>query len=222
MDRVNLSHKRGWLDRPAAESLAKLDKIKGSPVDVNSAGRTYAEQKKLWDLYYYPNGAVRPASQRPSWLFFPAKPGTSIHEKGRSIDTNDIAWLEKHGRDYGWVRELPKSDPVHFNYYPARDKHLSKAPAKKKDPLVTVKLIGTIGEVRGLQKMLRPWGYTGKIDNLWGPGSQTAMKKFLSAKYKGSVAHWLRSRWGYVGDDRLGPKMKEALRRVNSANDKVF
>lgn len=85
-------------------------------------------------------------------------------------------------------------------------------------PIVNIANIAVIGDVRGLQKIAAKNGYKGKIDNQWGGGSQAGLQNFLNAAYGGSISNWLRKRWGYVGDDRLGPVMIAALRRANAAN----
>jgi peptidoglycan hydrolase-like protein with peptidoglycan-binding domain len=89
-------------------------------------------------------------------------------------------------------------------------------------PKVSIANVSRIGDVRGLQKIARLGGYRGAIDNKWGPGSQSGFALWLrSAGYK-SVSDWLRKRWGYVGDDTLGPKMTAALRRANTENFKAL
>lgn len=107
----------------------------------------------------------------------------------------------------------PKSDAKGF---PVKPKPKPKPPAGY--PKVTIANISRIGDVRGLQKIARLGGYRGGIDNKWGPGSQSGFALWLrNAGYK-SVSDWLRKRWGYVGDDYLGPNMTAALRRANTQN----
>lgn len=78
--------------------------------------------------------------------------------------------------------------------------------------------IARIGDVQGLQKIAQLNGYTGHIDNAWGPGSKAGFKKFIDRNYGGSITRWLRERWGYVGNDQLGPVMIAALQRANARN----
>lgn len=195
---ANLSGGRGWLNDNAAASVHRLDAQKGSRLDVNSAGRTRAEQQSLWNLYYYPNGTVRPASQRPSWLFRPAAPGTSPHEAGNAIDTDDISWMLANGGAHGWSRPLPGSDPVHFVYNPNNDQHrdsgagFSQGVQNEQNWLNVARGAGLVADgIRGpktveaykaYQTFLREnYGYTGAIDGIWGPGTQDAHAKFYEA-----------------------------------------
>lgn len=53
----------------------------------------------------------------------------------------------------------------------------------------------------GLQKVARLNGYTGALDQNFGAGSMAGFAAFL------------RERWGYVGNDTLGPKMWRAIQR---------
>lgn len=123
------------------------------------------------------------------------------------------AWQSRNGlvADGIWG---PKSDAKGFP--PA--KPAPKPAPKPAYPKVTVANISRIGDVRGLQKIARLGGYRGPIDNKWGPGSQSGFATWLRAAGYRSVADWLRRRWGYVGDDYLGPNMTAALRRANTQN----
>lgn len=91
-----------------------------------------------------------------------------------------------------------------------------------------------ISDVRGLQKIARLNGGVTAIDNKWGPQSAKGFAAFLRRKYGYSgndvlgpimwraIARWLRSRWGYVGNDIPGPNMRAALKRANDANYKAL
>ena len=88
----------------------------------------------------------------------------------------------------------------------------------------------------GIQKMLRAlYGYTSAIDNTPGAGTWKAMQAFLRYYgYEGPIdgkpgsgtlaafARWLRSKWGYIGNDVPGPVMKAAFARASAANGKVY
>ena len=82
---------------------------------------------------------------------------------------------------------------------------------------VTLDDIASIGDVRGLQKIARLY-LPQTVDNKWGPNSKTGLQRFLNANYGGSLTTWLRSKWGYVGNEQFGPQMKAALQRANAAN----
>jgi murein DD-endopeptidase MepM/ murein hydrolase activator NlpD len=88
-------------------------------------------------------------------------------------------------------------------------------------PVVTPALMGRIGNVQGLQKIAKLGGYTGKIDNRWGPGSTNGFSVWISRNY-GTIDNWLRRKWGYSGDNRIGPNMIAALQRANAANLKAL
>lgn len=107
MERVSLGHNRGWLDRPAVESVKRIDYQIGRPLDVNSAGRTYAEQQQKWNEWKAGTGA-------PANL-----PGTSVHEKGLALDSDDrfLALMTRNG----WWRPYAH-EPWHFEYLERNDK----------------------------------------------------------------------------------------------------
>src|SRR5690606_15638441 len=111
------------------------------------------------------------------------------------------------------------SDPVHFEF---RGWNQAPAPAPASNPF-------GIKYCAGLQKIARLYGYTGKIDQIWGPGSAKGFATFLRRNwgYVGNdvlgpvmwaaIARWLRARWGYVGNDIPGPVMRAALQRAETA-----
>ncbi|UQT01722.1 endolysin [Microbacterium phage Morrill] len=103
---------------------------------------------------------------------------------------------------------------AHQKYY---DKVTAPAPAQ--GTLVTMDHIAQIGDIRGLQKIAKLYGYKGAIDNVWGPGTRQGLANFLNQNYGGKLTNWLRAKWGYRdADDFWGPNMKAALQRANSAN----
>lgn len=100
---------RAWLSPSAAASLRRVDRQLGRTVTVTWAGRSRAEQQRLFDKYGYPRAAY---------------PGTSPHESGNAIDTDEhtrpgfISLMAANG----WVRTLA-SEPWHFVHANYRDKH---------------------------------------------------------------------------------------------------
>lgn len=79
--------------------------------------------------------------------------------------------------------------------------------------------LASVKDVRGLQKIAKLYGYSGRIDNVWGPGSQAGLQRFLDQSYGGSLAAWLRAKWGYRDrDDIWGPNMAAAAARASAAN----
>ena len=103
----------------------------------------------------------------------------------------------------------------------------SPAPAPTPAPPVSHATHNKFGldDVRGLQKVSAMYAASGRataIDNRWGPLSEEGFDRFLQKMYGNSLdkglALWLRTRWGYSGDDVYGPVMKAALTRANDAN----
>ena len=136
---VALSHGRGWLNADAAASLGRVDASIGHPLQVTEAGRSRAEQQAHWDRYVrYLNGGP--------WAPLAAAPGSSPHEFGNAIDTNErlVALLAAHG----WSRPLPV-EPWHFVYNTNNDRHrFDPAPAgQEEDDMFTEedrKLLNTL------------------------------------------------------------------------------
>lgn len=104
MKTADIGHGRGWLATAAAASLRRVDAALGRPLQTTWAGRTRDQQQRLWEKYGPPRAA---------------RPGTSPHEAGRSIDTDErpLALLAEHG----WIQH-PDED-WHFNYVASRDQH---------------------------------------------------------------------------------------------------
>ena len=124
MQVTQLSDGRGWLNAPAAASLARVDASIGHPLQITEAGRSKAEQRAHYDRYMrYLRGGP--------WAPLAAAPGSSPHEFGNAIDTNErlVALLAAHG----WSRPL-KSEPWHFVYNPNNDRHrFDPAPAGQEE-----------------------------------------------------------------------------------------
>jgi peptidoglycan hydrolase-like protein with peptidoglycan-binding domain len=77
--------------------------------------------------------------------------------------------------------------------------------------------LGRGDAVKGLQKIANLY-LRQKVDGVWGTNSNRGLQLFLNQNYGGSLPAWLRAKWGYVGNDQWGPKMKAALQRANAAN----
>lgn len=115
---------RGWLAAAAAASLARVDREIGHPLQITEAGRTRAQQQAHYDRYIaYLNGG--------QWAPLAARPGSSPHEFGNAIDTNErlVGILARHG----WSRPLA-DEPWHFVYNPNSDRHrFDPTPAGEED-----------------------------------------------------------------------------------------
>lgn len=100
-----------WLDAGAAASFFRVCAAIGRRLDVNEAGRTYEQQAKFrWEYENVPGAP------------FALPAGTSIHEFGRAIDTDD-RFIELM-RDHGWIRTaLARNEPWHFEYFIEHDNH---------------------------------------------------------------------------------------------------
>ena len=89
--------------------------------------RSYKTQYSLidWD-HWKRTGKYQTKPQGKSKKVYPAaKPGTSNHGIGMAIDVHGITsrnYVINYGEQYGWVHNLPKSDPPHFKYDPSKDK----------------------------------------------------------------------------------------------------
>lgn len=105
----------GAFRRMAAAAL-----LAGIRLMVNTAWRSYEEQRNLHDLFLAGMGA--PAN----------RPGTSTHQLGISVDVNRAPgddpqtpgpdsptdlWLAANARQYGFVRDVP-AEPWHWTHDP--------------------------------------------------------------------------------------------------------
>ncbi|QYC53808.1 endolysin [Microbacterium phage EugeneKrabs] len=97
----------------------------------------------------------------------------------------------------------------------------TQAPTNPEFHTVTLNDIATIGNVEGLQKIAKLY-LAQTVDNQWGDKSKRGFQLFLNANYGGSLVAWLRTKWGYVGNDQFGPVMKAALQRANDANRRAL
>ena len=140
-------------------------------------------------------------------------------KRGEKVSGNDI-WFRGISGDWFWSGGFTSTSTSGL-------KNLNPAPPAPKPP--ASKNPFGIADVRGLQKIAKLYGYTGKIDNIWGSGSATGFVKFLgNYGYRGNnvlgpvmwraIAAWLRKKWGYRGNDVPGPVMRAALARAEAAN----
>lgn len=104
--------REAWLNAPAAASFLRMVELGAPEIALSDAGRTYAEQKALYEAYL--RGEL-PATA--------ARPGTSLHEKGNAIDAPEPlrSWLHANGQAFGWVGWTVKNEPWHFVYIESLD-----------------------------------------------------------------------------------------------------
>lgn len=109
-----------YLERAAAEALAELSeaaKKEGVTLLVSSAYRSYGYQRKLFDSY-----AAKAGEEEASLSL--AKPGTSQHQLGTTVDFGDVTesfaytqagrWIEKNGGKFGWSLSYPRYPPGEY------------------------------------------------------------------------------------------------------------
>lgn len=116
MEAVELTDDRGWLDAPAAASVARLDAALGRPLSVDAAGLSRDFQGQLWQEW------------RDGVGVYSRHPDDSAHPLGLAIDTLD--WFEHVDllNEHGWFQTIFWSNGIirehqHFEYDAARDEH---------------------------------------------------------------------------------------------------
>jgi hypothetical protein len=120
--RVDLGGGRGWLEDPAARSIARIDREIGHRCQITEAGRTEEKQLEHWNNYQR-NGYPIALSPYPP----PRGNGPSVHQLGAAIDSNEaqrfVALMERHG----WRRTVYRNgvlvEPWHFEYFWSLDQH---------------------------------------------------------------------------------------------------
>lgn len=118
----------------ALEAMADDAKQAGFSLTINSAYRSYAEQKQVYDEYFQIYDATTAAS-------LVATPGSSEHQLGLSVDLScqgvidgqydvfgqspDYQWTVEHCHEYGFILRYPKdktaltgatNEPWHYRY----------------------------------------------------------------------------------------------------------
>ena len=92
---VDLGFGRGWLSRPAAASIRRIDRQIGHPLQITEAGRTRAQQMVHWMTY-----------QRVGWPIALHPDTPSEHQKGLSIDSDEAQKIIAIHEDHGWRRTV--------------------------------------------------------------------------------------------------------------------
>ena len=212
---------------------------------VSSGTRTRAEQEKLYRAWV----------NREPGASLAAAPGRSNHEEGgprgpRALDLRDSGrdlgvtrigtvrsnWLAANAPKYGFTPAGHFFNPREGWHYEYTGSLTEAPPVTKPKPAGTARKGNPFGipTAVGLQKIARLYGYKGRYDDIWGPGSANGFTDFLRQNwgYRGSdvlgpvmwkaIARWLRSRWGYRGSDVPGPVMRAALSRAEAANRRAL
>src|SRR5690349_18241840 len=118
-----------WMDVATGKAyLAMRDaaRAEGYELYVYSGFRSMEQQQRLYQAY------------KEGWGNKAAKPGHSNHQLGKALDiylgdTGVFAWLEAHGREFGFKRTVP-GEPWHWEYVkkPKKSKKARKAKSGKK------------------------------------------------------------------------------------------
>lgn len=145
---TDLSHGRGWLDAAAAASLRRIDAELGHPLDINEAGRTWAQQDDFYQTYL-----------RVGWPIALSPDAPSIHQLGRAIDTDEqnTPVLNRHGWFHTVYRNGVLVEPWHYEYDAANDQHRNTTPAtpatrthqEDEMPATFINIQGKAGSHRG-------------------------------------------------------------------------
>jgi LAS superfamily LD-carboxypeptidase LdcB len=117
-----------YLEPAAAAAFARMEAdahAAGIQLPISTAYRSRTWQQRLYDAYQ-----AYLAGKGP-WAPQAARPGTSLHEKGKAIDFNGVdpaksnynparrAWLLTHGPQYGWINvgmTFKNKEPWHFEF----------------------------------------------------------------------------------------------------------
>jgi hypothetical protein len=120
MQTTDIGHGRGWLDAPAAASVARIDAQLGRPLGLNRAGGSAAEQQEKRDAWLAYRAGTGP------WAPLALPPEESWHCQGLAVDTDDPAREDVMPRN-GW-RFPVGGEPWHGQYYLHLDQHTNDAP----------------------------------------------------------------------------------------------
>ncbi|MCI1017856.1 hypothetical protein HWD99_04380 [Microbacterium sp. C5A9] len=92
---VDLGFGRGWLSRPAAASIRRIDRQTGHPLQITEAGRTWGRQNEHWQKYL-----------RDGWPIALNPNTPSERQKGLSIDSDEAQRIMAILEDHGWRRTV--------------------------------------------------------------------------------------------------------------------
>lgn len=125
-EKVDLGFGRGWLARPAAESIWRIDRQIGHALQITEAGRDYATQMRHW-LNYQRNGY--PIALHPDT--------PSLHQKGNAVDSNEAQRILRIMEENGWRRTVYRwvngvwtlVEAWHFEHFAHLDKRINEGSA---------------------------------------------------------------------------------------------
>lgn len=229
------NHPGFWLRDDAAAQFDRAEADHGVFI-VNSAGRTVAEQQTL--INKWNQGGTY---NRPPYLYKPAMPATAsnhVANGGVAVDIGDWRRFAQVCERYGFKHSYPDSDPVHFDFVGVGNASggsgtFNKDVQNRQSWMISRGYdLGPTGAdgiagpmyasaVQKYQTFLRSYGYTGDIDGIWGPGTQTAHQKYYDSVQNANVElkaqqAWLISRGYNLGstgaDGVYGPATEAAIK----------
>jgi len=129
-EQVDLGFGRGWLNRPAAQSIRRIDQQIGHALQISEAGRSWDQQNRFFQLYLSGRGAIALNPDTPS-----------VHQYGGAIDSNEaqeiISILEDHGwrrTVYRWVNGVwTLVERWHFEHFESLDNHRNDPAPEEED-----------------------------------------------------------------------------------------
>lgn len=209
---------------------------------VTSGTRTAAEQRKLRNDYLAGRGGLAaPVGRSNHEEGGPRGPrALDVRDSGRDAGVTRAGstrakWLRANASKYGFNPAgygFSQVEPWHIEFTgtvgkyaaPASNPKPASKPSTKYHTATVDDLAELKGNVGGFQKIAHLYGYNQRnwLDFRWGPGTRAGMQKFLDRHYGGSLAAWLRKKWGYKGNDQWGPVMRAAAIRAEVENYKAL
>lgn len=126
-ERVDLGGGRGWLDRPHADSIFRIDRQIGHRLQITEAGRTWDEQNAHFQTFLRVGYPIALSPDTPS-----------VHQQGGAIDSNEAQRILQIMDDHGWRRTVYRwvngrwtlVEEWHFERFENLDNHRNEpAPA---------------------------------------------------------------------------------------------
>jgi len=117
---VDLGFGRGWLNRPSANSIRRIDAQIGHPLQITEAGRDWAGQNKHYQHYLRYGSPIALSPDAPS-----------LHQLGNAADTDEGQTIHAVMEDHGWRRTVYRwvngkwtlVERWHYEYFPQYDNH---------------------------------------------------------------------------------------------------
>tara|TARA_Y100001973_G_C5201494_1_gene338068 strand:+ start:823 stop:1656 length:834 start_codon:yes stop_codon:yes gene_type:complete len=138
---VDLGYGRGWLDRKPANSIFRIDRQIGHPIQITEAGRTWGRQNEWYQKYLRDGYPIALSPNTPS-----------VHQEGGAVDSDEAQRILAIMHDHGWRRTVYRwidgvwtlVEEWHFEHFEHLDNHRYEgvpAGAGGEDDMPTVKEI---------------------------------------------------------------------------------